>query len=133
MSKSVWKIRPDGKTVRRRNKRGIDGPFVPLLKDTLKAPAWKALSYGARSLYVVLKWRYNTNLMNAVYVPMRGAAAELGAGRNNVRQWFHELEYYGFIIMVRLGHYGVNGHGRSPHWRLTDVKYLGNRDGCLNR
>jgi hypothetical protein len=123
--KSVWKIRPDGRTVRRHHKGKIEGPFVPLLKVTLKTPAWKALSYGARSLYVVLKWRYNTNLMNAVYVSTRLAAAELGAGRNNVLQWFHELEFYGFIVKVRLAHMGVNGHGRAAHWRLTDVRYLG--------
>jgi prophage regulatory protein len=29
-------------------------PFVPLLKDTLAAPAWRAMSHGARSLYVAL-------------------------------------------------------------------------------
>jgi hypothetical protein len=125
MRKSVWKIRPDGRTVRRHNKGKIEGPFVPLLKDTLKTPAWKALSYGARALYVVLKWRYNGNLMNAVYVATRLAADELGAGRNNVKRWFRELEFYGFIVKVRAAHMGVNGHGRAAHWRLTDVKYLG--------
>jgi hypothetical protein len=125
VSKSVWKIRPDGRTVRRRRKGRISGPFVPLLKDTLKTPAWKALSYGARSLYVVLKWRYNNNLMNAVYVSTRVAADELGAGRENVRPWFHELAYYGFIVMVSPAHHGVNGHGKAPHWRLTEEYYLG--------
>jgi hypothetical protein len=125
MSKGVWKIRPDGRTVRRRHKGRIEGPFVPLLKDTLKTPTWKALSYGARSLYIVLEWRYNTNMMNAVYVSTRVAAEELGAGRDNVTHWFRELEFYGFIVKVRLAHMAVNGHGRAPHWRLTDVKYLG--------
>ena len=126
MSKSVWKIRPDGKTVRRRHKNKIEGPFVPLLKDTLKTPAWKALSYGARCLYVVLRWRYNTNLMNAVYVSVRVTKSELGRGSyRDLMRWFRELEYYGFIVKVRLAHHGVNGHGRAPHWRLTDSKYLG--------
>jgi hypothetical protein len=85
---------------KRRYSGKIQGPFVPLLKDTLKTPAWKALSYGARCLYVVLKWRYNKNLTNAVYVSTRIAAQELGAGRGNVRHWFCELEFYGFIIKV---------------------------------
>src|SRR5262252_7125667 len=105
--RSVWKNRPDGRTVRRRHKGRISGPFVPLLKDTLNTPAWKALSYGARSLYVVLKWRYNNSLMNHVYVSTRVAAQELGAGRNSVRLWFHELAYYGFIAMVSPAHHGV--------------------------
>jgi hypothetical protein len=103
----------------------ISGPFVPLLKDTLKTPAWRALSYGARSLYVVLKWRYNKNLGNAVYVSTRIAAQELGAGRNQVQPWFHELAHYGFTVMVSPAHHGVNGHGKAPHWRLTEERYLG--------
>jgi hypothetical protein len=37
-------------------------PFVPLLKDTMKTAAWKALSHGARSLYGTLKGRYNIKL-----------------------------------------------------------------------
>jgi hypothetical protein len=49
MSKSVWKIRPDGRTVRRRKVK-IDGAFVAMLKSTMKTPAWKALSPGARSI-----------------------------------------------------------------------------------
>jgi hypothetical protein len=110
---------------RKRFKGRIEGPFVPLLKDTLRAPAWKALSYGARCLYVVLKWRYNKNLGNAVFVSTRVAARELGAGRDNVRDWFRELEFYGFIFKVRLAHHGVNGHGKAPHWRLTEERYLG--------
>ena len=110
---------------RKRFSGKIEGPFVPLLKDTLKTPAWKALSYGARCLYVVLKWRYNKNLGNAVYVSTRVAAQELGAGRNNVRDWFRELAHYGFIVMVSPAHHGVNGHGKAPHWRLTESKHLG--------
>jgi hypothetical protein len=125
MSESVWKNLADGRTVRRRHKGRISGPFVPLLKDTLKTPAWKALSFGARSLYVVLKWRYNNNLMNHVYVSTRIAAQELSAGRNSVRLWFHELAYYGFIAMVTRAHHGVDGHGKAPCWRLTEEKYLG--------
>jgi len=35
---------------RKRFSGKIEGPFVPLLKDTLKTPAWKALSYGATAL-----------------------------------------------------------------------------------
>ena len=112
---------------RKRNKGRISGPFVPLLKDTLKTPAWKALSYGARSLYVLLKWKYNSNLMNTVYLSTRNAEKELGRGseRRNAMRWFRELEYYGFIVKVRLAHHAVNGHGKAPHWRLTEERYLG--------
>jgi hypothetical protein len=109
-----------------RNKGRIEGPFVPLLKVTLKMPAWKALSHGARSLYAVLKWRYNNNLENAVYVSTRDAERELGrhSERRNVMRWFRELEHYSFIVMVSPAHQGVNRHGKAPHWRLTEARYL---------
>jgi hypothetical protein len=109
----------------RRNKRKLP-PFVPLLKDTIKTEAWKALSHGARSLYAVLKGRYNINLQNAVWVSTRDAEEELGqySTRRNVMRWFRELQHYGFIAMVSPAHHGVNGHGRAPHWRLTEEWHL---------
>jgi hypothetical protein len=102
-------------------------PFVPVLKDTVKTPAWKALSHGARSLYVTLKAKYNNKLQNAVYVSTRDAEEELGqySTRRNVMRWFRELQHYGFIVMVSAAHHGVNGQGKAPHWRLTEEWYLG--------
>jgi len=109
----------------RRNKGRLP-PFVPVLKDTMKTAAWKALSHGARSLYVTLKGRYNVRLQNAVYVSTRDAEEELGqySTRRNVMRWFRELQHYGFIVMVSPTHHGVNGHGKAPHWRLTEEWYL---------
>src|SRR5215469_16593557 len=101
-------------------------PFVPLLKDTIKTEAWKALSHGARSLYAVLKGRYNNKLQNSVFVSTRVAKEELGRGsRNNVLIWFRELEHYGFIVEVSPAHHGVNGQGKAPHYRLTEEWHLG--------
>jgi hypothetical protein len=111
----------------RRDKGRIGGPFVPMLKDTMKQPAWIALSHGARSLYVALKSRSNSKLGNAVYVSTRTAVLELGSysHRDHVRRWFRELQYYGFTVMVSPGHLGVEGRGKAPHWRLTEEWYLG--------
>jgi hypothetical protein len=119
-----------GKGTRRmkpRKKGRISGPFVPMIKATMKESAWIALSHGARSLYVALKSRYNSTLGNAVYVSTRAAVLELGSHshRDHVRRWFRELQYYGFIVMVSPGHLGVEGHGKAPHWRLTEEWYLG--------
>jgi hypothetical protein len=102
-------------------------PFVPVLKDTVKTAAWKALSHGARSLYVTLKAKYNNKLQNAVYVSTRDAEEELGqySTRRNVMRWFRELQHYAFIVMVSAAHHGVNGQGKAPHWRLTEEWYLG--------
>jgi hypothetical protein len=48
-------------------KAGHLPPFIPIFKDTIKTEAWKALSHGARSLYAVLKGRYNNKLQNFVF------------------------------------------------------------------
>jgi hypothetical protein len=105
----------------------IEGPFVALLKDTIKTEAWKALSHGARSLYVALRSRYNLTTQNAVYVSTRRAKEELGRHSNlhSLRLWFRELQHYGFIVEVSPAHHGVNGHGKAPHYRLTEAWYLG--------
>ena len=111
----------------RRNKdKGRLAPFVPVTKDTMKTPAWKALSHGARSLYIALKGRYNSRLQNAVYISSRVAVEELGlhSHRDSVLRWFRELQYYGFIVMVSLPHHGLNGHGKAAHYRLTEEWYL---------
>jgi hypothetical protein len=109
----------------RRDKGRISGPFVPMLKATMKEPAWIALSHGARSLYVALKSRHNSKLGNAVYLSARVAAQEIGSNKDYVTRWFRELQYYGFIVMVSPGHLGVEGRGKAPHWRLTEEWYLG--------
>lgn len=108
------------------NKGRIGGPFVPVLKDTIKTPAWLAMSHGARSLYVALKSRYNSKSQNAVYLSTRSATEELGSfsHRDNVRRWFRELQYYGFIVMVTPAYHGV-GKGLAPHWRLTEEGHAG--------
>ena len=112
----------------RRDKGRINGPFVPMLKSTMNTDAWRAMSHGARSLVIALKGRYNSKLANAVYLSTRDATKELGSfsRRDNVRRWFREAQYYGFIVMVSPGYLGVEGRGKAPHWRLTDVPYLGN-------
>jgi hypothetical protein len=85
------------------------------------------MSHGARSLYAVLKGRYNTRLQNDVHVATRKAKDELGrhSNRNNILLWFRELQHYGFIVEVSPAHHGVNGHGKAPHYRLTEDWYLG--------
>ena len=99
-------------------------PFVPLLKETLDAPAWKAMSHGARSLYVALKLRYNRDFHNngKIYLAQRKAAEEIGSHTNQVSRWFRELQHYGFAVMMEGGRLGVDGKGQAPRWRLTELR-----------
>jgi hypothetical protein len=94
-------------------------PFVPLLVSTIESPAWRALSHGARSLYVSLKRRAPKD-RNTAYLSHRHAERELGSSRRMVARWFAELKHYGFIVLERHGCLGVEGKGKSPVWRLTE-------------
>jgi hypothetical protein len=100
--------------------------FVPLLVETLKSPAWRAMSHGGRSLYVALRGKYSTNFKNngKLYLATRDAAKELGSGLEEVGNWFRELQHYGFIVQTTPGCLGVEGMGKAPHWRLTEVGYM---------
>jgi hypothetical protein len=97
-----------------------------VLKETLDAPAWKALSHGARSLYVAVKRRYNSNNHNngRVWLSQRDAAQEIGSHHNEIARWYRELQFYGFIRMMTPGGLGVHGKGKAPHWRLTEIGYM---------
>jgi hypothetical protein len=109
-----------------RHDKGRLPPFVPLLRDTMRTPAWLALTHGARSLYVALKGRYSNNLRNngRLFLSTRDAAEELGSNRDSVQRWYRELEHYGFIVQTSGGSLGVDGKGKAPHWRLTELGYM---------
>jgi hypothetical protein len=109
------------------SKKKHDGPhFVMVTETVLDCPAWRAMSHGARSLYIALKRRYWPNRKNNghIYLPQRKAAKELGSNITEIVRWFRELQYYGFVIMMSPGCLGVDGKGRAPHWRLTEVAYM---------
>lgn len=102
-------------------------PFVPLLIDTLDAPAWRAMSHGAQMLYVALRRRYNMHNHNNghVHLSQREAMRELRSHHNEIARWFRELQFYGFIVMTSPASLGFDGKGKAPHWRLTELGYQG--------
>jgi len=101
-------------------------PFVPLLVDTLDQPAWRALSHGAKALYVALKRHYSPNMHNngRLFLSQRAAEKELNSHHNQIARWYRELQHYGFIIMHTPGCLGVEGRGKAPHWRLTELGFM---------
>jgi hypothetical protein len=101
-------------------------PFVPLLISTLETPAWRAMSHGAKVLYVALRRRYNNKTHNNrhIFLSQRAAAEELNSHHNEIARWFRELRHYGFIVMTTPGVLGVEGKGKAPRWRLTEL-------GCM--
>lgn len=101
-------------------------PFVPVLISTLDQRAWRAMSLGARSLYIALKRRcsYKNPNNGRLFLPQRKAAKELGSHHNQIARWFRELQHFGFIEMTTPGFLGIEGKGQSPRWRLTEIGYM---------
>jgi hypothetical protein len=101
-------------------------PFVPLFRETLKSPAWRQLSFAARSLFTALRMHCVKN-NGHVYLSQRDAEEELGhKDRHDIANWFRELAHYGFIVQTEGASLGVDGKGKAPHWRITDTP---TRDG----
>jgi hypothetical protein len=106
---------------RKHNEDKIRGRFTPIMHETAKSPAFKQLSFGARALFVALKMRCVKN-NGHVYLSQRDAGEELDhKNRNNLANWYRELEHYGFIVKTEAASLGVNGRGKAAHWRITDM------------
>jgi hypothetical protein len=106
-------------------------PFVPLLHETRKSPAYRQLSFGGRALFTALSARCFKNNKH-VYLSQRDAEEELGhKDRNDIANWFRELVHYGFIVQTKGASLGVDGKGKAPHWRITDMPTR-NADGGLD-
>jgi hypothetical protein len=113
-----------GSASSQRNEKNRLPPFVPLLITTLDSPAWKVLSHGAARLYVALRRRV-PKARNRAFLSYRQAAAEVRASHSKIAEWFRELEHYGLIVLDQPGYLGVEGKGRAPHWRLTELGHAG--------
>jgi hypothetical protein len=112
--------------------KGRLAAFIPVLRDTMRTPAWLAMSKGARWLFVAIKGRYSSNFHNngKLYVSSRKAAEEIGADQKEVLRWFRELQHYGFIVKTADAFLGVDGKGKAPHWRITELGMIA-KDGTL--
>jgi len=106
-----------------KKRKGHLPPFIPLIRGTIRTPAWKALSMGARCVYIVLKdfLRIDNTNNGKVYRSYRNIRADLGMGTLwSIGVWLRELEHYGFIVQTSGAYLGVDGDGISAHWRLTE-------------
>ena len=109
---------------RKVNDKGRLPAFVPMFKTTIKTPAWRALSHGARSLYLSLKNHFTGHNNGRIYLSQRCAREELGSGGfTQITRWYRELQHFGFIVQTRGGTIGLNGRGTAAHWRLTELPY----------
>src|SRR5215471_15427313 len=87
---------------RNQDKGRIEGPFVPMLVDTMASPAWKAMSPYARVVYYTLKSHYGHKIRNngRIYLSARDGAEETGFDMKTVARSLRELRHYGFIVIT---------------------------------
>jgi hypothetical protein len=55
------------------------------------------------------------------WLSYRAAIAEMKSSRRKIQEWFSELQHYGFIVLHKHGSLGVEGKGKAPHYRLTEL------------
>lgn len=109
-----------------KRRRKINGLFVATMLTLLDAPAWRAMSYGARALHIELRRTLRNDGLNngRVFRSDRDAAKALGKkSKNSVVRWYSELEHYGFIRKTARGFLGGDGHGIADRYRFTDLAY----------
>jgi DNA-binding transcriptional regulator YhcF (GntR family) len=107
----------------KRNKGRLSGPWIAMDRHQYKSAAFAQLSAVAQALLVHLTSHYHTKLMNSVHISTRVGAKKLNVSRGSVANAMHELEHYGFIVKVRGAYLGVEGVGKSAHYRLTAQRY----------
>ena len=102
-------------------------PFNPAFKKSWDSKVWKKVSTHARLIYIALASRYRPKLQNngRLYLSARSGAKELGFGKNTVARGFRELSFYRLIAQTNSGCLGVDGRGKAPSWRLTELPYMG--------
>jgi hypothetical protein len=109
----------------KRRRTGRLPPFVPLIKATMATPAWRAMSLGARMLYVELRGRLSNDLSNngTVFLSDRDAAKDLGVTPGTVVRYYAEIEHYGFLRKTCGGFLGSDGRGIAAHYRFTEFAH----------
>src|SRR5438045_2908038 len=100
-----------------KQKRGRHPPFVMLTKSTMATPAWRAMSCGARVLYIELRSRLSNNYRNngKVYLSDRDAAEAIGVTPGTVVKYYGEGMHFGFLRKTSGGFLGLDGHGIADH------------------
>ena len=127
MGSSAQRMKADNKRAGKKGSLPKDQQFVQLINAFRAEPAWLALSFGARCLYVELKALYNGNNNGRIMCSARFAALALGCSKNNLTGYFRDLQDKGFIVETKGGSLGSEGRGHGRLWRLTELGFMGDR------
>jgi hypothetical protein len=111
-------------TTKQRRKNRLP-PFIPLIKATAAAPAWRAMSLGARLLNIELRGHLRNDWQNngKVHLSCRAGAKALNVTTTSIVHWFAENEHYGFLRKTAEGFLGADGRGIAARYRFTEFPY----------
>ena len=114
----------EGCVMSRNKDKGRLPPFVPVDREMMRSPAWRATSWRALPVYSPqIEMALPVEEQRPALSIAPGRAEEMGrATRDSISRWYRELEYYGFVVKTPEAALGVDGKGKAPHWRLTEAK-----------
>jgi hypothetical protein len=120
-------MKADNKRARKKGSLPNDQQFVQMINSFRQEPAWLALSFGARCLYVEIKAIYNGQNNGRIMCSIRHGAEMISSTRRSAERFLRELQDHGFIVETAPGFLGVNGKGKGRLWRLTELGFMGER------
>ena len=100
--------------------------FVMLDFWLLESEAWRALSPGARCLYIEVRQRFNGMNNRYISFSVREAAEKLHADKDTVAKWFKELAEKGFLKPRKPGSFDFKKR-HATEWIITAEPYNGER------
>ena len=105
--------------------------WTKMLRSTMEAPAWAALSTTAQALYPWLKFEWKgpkANNNGKISLPVRVAADRLGCNAKTAARAFHDLQAKGFLLLTQHGRMGTEGKGAAPTYEITELALPGQDD-----
>lgn len=114
---------PRNRAVRKRKQlnafgKGSKERFVMLDFWLLESEAWRALSHGARCLYIETRQRFNGRNNGHISFSVREAAEKLHANKDTAAKWFKELVAKGFLKPRKPGSFDFKKR-HATEWIIT--------------
>ena len=128
MGSSPQRMKADNKRAGKKGSLPKDQQFVQLINSFRQEPAWLALSYGTRCLYIEIKGLHTGFNNGRIMCSVRHAVTMLRCSNSSAERFLKELQTKGFIVEMKRGVLGIDGHGAGTLWRLTELGCTGVND-----
>jgi hypothetical protein len=111
--------------MRKRKRANRIGQYTALPWAIKNQPAWRAMSPGARLLWIELRgWLRNDWSNNGrLFLACRKAAEAIRTNKDTIARQYTELEHFGFLHKTSGAFLGSDGHGIAAHYRFTDLPH----------